>query len=42
MYSTEEKRALSLLHKEEQANKEKKLMADFRKFLMEKNSAGEQ
>jgi hypothetical protein len=38
VYSAEEKRALSLLNFEEKANKEKKLMADFQKFLTDKNA----
>jgi len=38
VYSAEEKRALSLLNFEEKANKEKKLMADFRKYLQEKEA----
>ena len=38
MYSAEEKRALALLNVEEKINKEKKLMADFRKFLQEKTA----
>lgn len=38
VYSAEEKRALSLLNFEEKANKEKKLMSDFRKYLQEKAS----
>ena len=33
VYSAEEKRALSLLNFEEKANKEKKLMADFRNLV---------
>jgi len=36
VYSAEEKRALSLLNMEEKENKEKKLMSDFRKYLLEK------
>lgn len=36
VYSAEEKRALSLLNFEEKANKEKKLMADFRRYLLDK------
>jgi hypothetical protein len=31
VYSAEEKRALAMLNFEERANKEKKLMSDFRK-----------
>lgn len=38
VYSAEEKRALSLLNFEERANKEKKLMADFHRYLLEKDS----
>ena len=33
VYSAEEKRALAMLNFEEKEHKEKKLMADFRKFL---------
>jgi len=36
VYSAEEKRALSLLNMEEKENKEKKLLSDFRKYLIEK------
>jgi len=36
VYSAEEKRALSLLNMEEKENKEKKLMSDFRKYLIER------
>jgi hypothetical protein len=36
VYSAEEKRALSLLNYEEKSAKETKLMADFRKYLQEK------
>ncbi len=36
VYSAEEKRALSMLNFEEKANKEKKLMSDFRKYLQDK------
>jgi len=38
VYSAEEKRALSLLNMEEKENKEKKLLADFRKYLIEKEA----
>jgi len=38
VYSAEEKRALSLLNFEERANKEKKLMADFHRYLLEKDN----
>lgn len=38
VYSAEEKRALSLLNFEERANKEKKLMSDFHRYLLEKDS----
>jgi len=37
IYSAEEKRALSLLNFEEKAQKEKKLMADLRRYVNEKN-----
>jgi hypothetical protein len=37
VYSAEEKRALSLLNFEERANKEKKLMADFHRYLLNKD-----
>jgi len=38
VYSAEEKRALALLNFEEKSNKERRLMADFRKYLAEKES----
>jgi len=38
VYSAEEKRALSLLNFEERSNKEKKLMADFHRYLHEKDT----
>lgn len=37
IYSAEEKRALAMLNFEEQRNKEKRLMADFRKFIQQKS-----
>jgi len=41
IYSAEEKRALSLLNFEEKAQKEKKLMADLRRYVNEKNEKNE-
>ena len=39
VYSAEEKRALSQLNHEEKEAKEKKLLADFRKFLKDRESS---
>ena len=39
IYSAEEKRALALLNFEEKDAKEKKLMAEFRKYLSEHGAA---
>ena len=36
VYSAEEKRALAMLNYEEKAGKEKKLLAEFRRYLQDK------
>ena len=41
VYSAEEKRALSLLNYEEKVGKEKKLMAEFRKYVQDKQGDAE-